>query len=194
MVRLIFSFFSFKTVFFYFVFLFLFFDTPIVAQGANTALNIDMDSLTNREGFSSSISLVILMDLITIIPFFFVTATSFLRIVIVLSMLRQAMATQQAPPNMALIGLAMFMTIFVMTPSINTVLETSIKPYQAGAITQQEAIDNGIKPFREFMLRFTRDTDLALFLEFSKVQYTDNFDEVPIFVIMIYIRKKWLVV
>tara|TARA_A100001015_G_C15042734_1_gene740920 strand:- start:1457 stop:2146 length:690 start_codon:yes stop_codon:yes gene_type:complete len=154
----------------------------LFAQGA--ALNIDMDALTKKEGFSSSISLVILMSMITLIPFFLVTSTSFLRIVIVLSMLRQAMATQQAPPNIALIGLAIFMTIFVMTPTINTVLDSSIKPYQAGTITQQEAIDNGLKPFREFMLKFTSENDMALFLEFSKLQYTDSFEEVPIFVII----------
>ena len=148
------------------------------------SVNIDMGALANTEGFSSSINLLIIMSLITLVPFFLISTTCFLRIIIVLSMLRQALATQQSPPNSVLIGLAIFMTIFVMTPTLNRVIEESVTPYQEGVITQTEALDAGLRPFREFMMKFTNDADLALFLEFSKVQYTDSFEDVPIFVII----------
>ena len=113
-----------------------------------------------------------------------------MRIVIVLSLLRQALATQQAPPNTVLIGLALFMTIFIMTPTVNRVIDEAVYPYQNGTITQAEALQSGLLPFREFMLKFTNDADLALFLEFSKVQYTDNYEEVPIFVIIFFILSE----
>ncbi|RAP31227.1 flagellar biosynthetic protein FliP [Candidatus Marinamargulisbacteria bacterium SCGC AG-414-C22] len=165
-----------------FLVIFLFLAQNIFAQASG--VNIDLGSLAQTDGFSSSINLLVIMSMITLVPFFLISTTSFLRIVIVLSMLRQALATQQSPPNSVLVGLAIFMTIFVMTPTINDVMEQSITPYQNGEISQVEAMERGIKPFRNFMLKFTSEPDLALFLEFSKIQYTDNIDDVPIFVII----------
>ena len=169
------------------IFLLLFlvaFMTDISLAQLPSSVNLDMGALGQTEGFSSSINLLIIMSLITLVPFFLISTTSFLRIVIVLSLLRQALATQQAPPNTVLIGLALFMTIFIMTPTVNRVIDEAVYPYQNGTITQAEALQSGLLPFREFMLKFTNDADLALFLEFSKVQYTDNYEEVPIFVII----------
>ena len=156
------------------------FQTTLFAQ---TPL-FDVGNIVNTDGFSSSINVLIVMSLITLVPFFLISTTSFLRIVIVLGMLRQALATQQSPPNMVLIGLALFMTIFVMTPTLNKVNETAIQPYQAGLISQSESLELGILPFREFMLKFTSDQDLRLFLEFSRVSYTNDEDDVPIFVLI----------
>lgn len=157
--------------------------SPTFAQFFPTP-GVDLDQLTSPEGFSSTISLLVAMSLITLVPFFLVTSTSFLRIVVVFSLLRQAMATQQSPPNAVLIGLAIFMTVFVMTPTINEVIENAVTPYQNGEITQKVAMKEAVRPFKMFMLKHTRQNDLALFLEFSKVQYTDNFEEVPVFVII----------
>ena len=152
-------------------------------QALPGAPGIDLGNLAN-EGFSESIALLVAMSLITLIPFLLVTTTSFLRVVIVFSMLRMALATQQSPPNTALIGLAIFMSVFIMTPTFNLVMENAVAPYQAGQITQKEAMELGIKPLRDFMIRYTSENDLALFLEFSKVQYTSSYEEVPIFVII----------
>lgn len=163
--------------------LLLVFSSSLFAQFPG-GVNIDVGALADTDGFSSSINLLIIMSLITLVPFFLISSTCFLRIVIVLSMLRQALATQQAPPNSVLVGLAIFMTIFVMTPTLNRVMEEAITPYQEGTLTQLDAMEAGLKPFREFMIKFTNDADLALFLEFSKIQYTDNFEEVPVFVII----------
>ncbi len=166
-----------------FLMLLLVFSSSLFAQFPG-GVNIDVGALADTDGFSSSINLLIIMSLITLVPFFLISSTCFLRIVIVLSMLRQALATQQAPPNSVLVGLAIFMTIFVMTPTLNRVMEEAITPYQEGTLTQLDAMEAGLKPFREFMIKFTNDADLALFLEFSKIQYTDNFEEVPVFVII----------
>ena len=168
--------------FFTFFFLLLF---PLVAF-AQTAppVGLDINALLNPEGFSNSIGLLLAMSLIGMTPFLLVSMTCFLRIVIVLSMIRQALQTQQSPPNTVLIGLAMFMTIFVMTPAINTINESAIVPYSEGKITQKRALELGMKPLREFMVKFAREKDLALFLEFSKVKYTNNIEEIPLFVII----------
>ena len=137
-----FNYFSFLLVLFTFLF-----SHSVFAQLPGS-VNIDMGALANTEGFSSSINLLIIMSLITLVPFFLISTTCFLRIVIVLSMLRQALATQQSPPNSVLIGLTIFMTIFVMTPTLNRVIEESVTPYQEGTITQTEALEAGLKPFR----------------------------------------------
>ena len=144
---------------------------------------LDIGAIAN-EGSSESIILLVAMSFITLIPFFLVSTTSFLRIVIVFSMLRTALATQQSPPNMALIGLAIFMSVFIMTPTVNSVMSDAIIPYQEGKLTQKEAMVEGFKPFRDFMLKFASEKDLALFLEFSKVKYTSDFNEIPIFIII----------
>ena len=162
---------------------FFYFQLPVFAQGLPNMGVVDLGAMAS-EGFSDSIVLLVAMSLIGLIPFFLVTTTSFLRIVIVFSMLRMALATQQSPPNTALIGLAMFMSVFIMTPTINTIMETAVTPFQEGQISQKQAMEIGVKPIRNFMLKYTLENDLALFLEFSKVQYTDNFDDVPIFVII----------
>ncbi len=162
---------------------FFLFQFPIFGQGLPNTSGIDLGAMAS-EGFSDSIVLLVAMSLIGLIPFFLVTTTSFLRIVIVFSMLRMALATQQSPPNVALIGLAIFMSVFIMTPTMNRIIDTAVTPFQSGQLSQKQAMEIGVKPLREFMLKYTLENDLALFLEFSKVQYTDNFDEVPIFVII----------
>ncbi len=157
---------------------------PLLAQEAAAPLNINLDSFLKPNGFSSTINLLIALSSITLIPFFLVSTTSFLRIIIVLSLMRQAIGTQQAPPNSVMISLAIFMTIFVMTPTWNEINETAVKPYQEKRITQKEAMEVGIKPFRKFMLKLTRDQDLALFLEFSQIKKPEDHNAVPTFVII----------
>ncbi|RAP28286.1 flagellar biosynthetic protein FliP, partial [Candidatus Marinamargulisbacteria bacterium SCGC AG-343-D04] len=154
------------------------------AQISPAGINVDLSPIMSSQGISSTVSLLVIMSMITLVPFFLITTTSFLRLIIVLGMLRQAMGTQQSPPSSVLIALSIFMTVFIMTPTINTIIEEGVKPYQAGQISQKEAMTSSIKPFREFMVRLTRENDMALFLEFSKVKYTDNFDEIPLFVII----------
>ena len=161
----------------------LFLQEPLYAQ-QSPLLNLDLESFASPDGFSSSINLLLALSSISLVPFFLVSATAFLRIIVVLSLLRMALATQQSPPNTVLIALAMFMTIFVMTPTWQAIQDTAIVPYQNGEINQTQAVKLGIKPFKQYMLKFTRDKDLALFLEFSKVKYSQDLEEIPIYVVV----------
>ena len=137
------------------------------AQSAG--MNIDLSSFTSPLQFSSSISLLLAISSISLAPFFLISTTSFVRFAIVLGMIRNAIGTNQSPPNPVIISIALFMTFYVMTPTWINVYEDAIIPYQNKQITQTEAFDKGIKPFRTFMLKYTRQSDLALFIEFSKI-------------------------
>lgn len=115
----------------------------------------------------NSVKLLMLLTMLTVAPSFLILTTCFTRIVVVLSFLRNALGTQQAPPNQALVGLALFITLFIMKPVYTEVMEVAINPFIANEITQQEAIDKAIVPMKEFMLKETREKDLALFLRAS---------------------------
>tara|TARA_B100000575_G_C22982852_1_gene567030 strand:- start:264 stop:782 length:519 start_codon:yes stop_codon:yes gene_type:complete len=99
-------------------------------------------------------------------------------------MLRQALQTQQSPPNSVMIALALFLTIFVMSPTWNQINKLAVNPYQEGQINQREALNQGTLIFKKHMLRFCKDNDLALFLEFSKVEKPKNYEDIPIFVVI----------
>ncbi|NDC83156.1 flagellar biosynthetic protein FliP [bacterium] len=145
---------------------------------------LNLNPLTNSENFSRTLNLLLFLSSIGFIPFFLLSSTCFLRIVIVLSMVRQAIGTQQAPPNMVIVSLALFLSVFVMTPTIQQVNLTAIQPYNEGKLSQMQALELGVKPFKAFMLKHTRDKDLALFLEFSQVKYPENYDQIPVFVLI----------
>jgi flagellar biosynthesis protein FliP len=164
------------------IFILLVTSLPLSAQIPN--FELDLNSFLQPEGFSSSISLLLSMATITLIPFLMISTTAFLRIVIVLSMIRQALQTQQSPPNPVILSLAMFMTIFVMTPTIQEVYDTAVVPYQDGKISQKMAMELGFKPFRHFMFLHAREKDISLFLNASKLNFTQNFEEIPTFVLI----------
>jgi len=158
--------------------------SPILAQATSQGVNVDLNSFINPPGFSTTLNLLLSMGSIAFIPFFVISTTSFIRIVIVLSMLRTALATQQAPPNMVIVALAMFMTVFVMTPTWEEINRVAIKPYQDGKLNQLEMLEEGIKPLRLFMLKQARDKDLALFVEFSQIQEPQGYENIPTTVII----------
>lgn len=136
--------------------------------------------------FSSSINLIFFLSLISFVPFFLVSVTSFLRITIVFGLLRSAMGTQQSPPNMVIVAIALFMTIFIMSPVWNEINEDAVKPYVTGKITQAQALEIGAKPLREFMFKQTKETDLALFAQFAQMdlQKINVKDDIPIYVLI----------
>ena len=162
--------------------IFTFFSISAFAQ--STAMNIDLSSFTSPLQFSSSISLLLAISSISLAPFFLISTTSFVRFAIVLGMIRNAIGTNQSPPNPVIISIALFMTFYVMTPTWVNVYENAIIPYQNSEITQRVAFQKGIEPFRSFMLRYTRQQDLALFIEFSKIPKVTNIQEVPIYVLI----------
>jgi flagellar biosynthetic protein FliP len=124
------------------------------------------------------------LALVSLIPFMLMTMTAFLRVVIVLGMIRSAIGTQQVPPTMVLISLALFMTVFIMAPVWTDIDQTAIKPYSQGKITQQEMWNRAQQPLRKFMLRQTGQRELSLFVEFSRIGEVKGPDEIPLYVII----------
>jgi len=120
-----------------------------------------------------------LMTVISLAPSLLMMTTSFTRIVVVLSFLRSALGTQQAPSNQIVIGLSLFLTFFIMAPVWQQVNTNAIQPYRNQTISQEEALKRGIAPVRKFMLSQVRDKDLALFLSLSKLPRPKNADDIP---------------
>lgn len=119
-------------------------------------------------GLSSPLELLLFLTLLSFLPAILVMCTSFTRIVVVLSFLKQAIGTPQSPPNQVLIGLALFVTFFIMSPVIERIHKEAYQPYVAKSIDAEEALQRATVPLKEFMLKQTREKDLALFLKISK--------------------------
>jgi len=144
----------------------LFVRMPLAAAGQQPNV-IQLPGLTVRAE-STPITILILLTLLTLLPAILLSMTPFVRILIVFHFLRQALGTQTAPTNQTLIGLSLFLTYFLMQPVLTGVQKQAIDPYEHGRITVWEALDRGAVPMRHFMLNYTREKDLALFLEMSQ--------------------------
>lgn len=134
---------------------------------AAPAVTVDLGAGDGSETQFGVIEAMLTVTLLALAPSLLIMMTSFTRIVIVLSFLRNALGTQQSPPNQVLIGLALFLTLFIMWPVFTQINEKAYQPYQAGELTQQDAIDAAVVPLKEFMLRQTYTNDLNLFLSIS---------------------------
>jgi len=119
------------------------------------------------------------MTVLTLAPAILVMVTSFTRIVIVLSILRQALGTQQTPPNQIIIGLALFLTLFIMAPVWENINENALQPYMQKTISQEQAFDKAIQPLRTFMVKQTREKDIAMLIQISKTERPKNINDVP---------------
>ncbi|MEY4589681.1 MAG: hypothetical protein RL497_1757 [Pseudomonadota bacterium] len=137
---------------------------------------------TNANGtqeYSVSLQILLLMTALTFLPAFLIMMTSFTRIIIVFSILRQALGLQQAPSNQILIGLSLFLTLFIMSPVLNKINEQAYQPYIQEKISPQEAIEKAKKPLHEFMIGQTRQSDLQLFFRISNTKSVQSPDDVP---------------
>jgi len=121
-----------------------------------------------KDGLTTPLQIVILLTLLSVIPAILVSVTSFTRLIIVSHFLRQALGTQTMPPNQVLIGLALFLTFFIMQPVGERINQEALQPMLNGKITEMQALDQACVPLREFMLRYTREKDLALFVNIAK--------------------------
>jgi len=130
------------------------------------------------------IQILILLTVLSLAPAILIMMTSFTRLVVVFSFLRHALGTQQMPPNQILIGLSLFLTFFIMTPVWSTVHEKALVPYQEKKITQGQAVDEALKPVRQFMFKQTREKDLALFVNMAKITKPKNKEEIPTTVLL----------
>src|SRR4051812_27787044 len=119
---------------------------------------------------SNAVQLLILVAGLTLIPALLFTVTGFTRILVVLGFVRSGLGTPTAPPNQVLVGIAFFLTVFVMAPTFTQIKKDAIDPLTAGKISQSTAIERGQEPLRDFMFRQTRDKDLALFVDMAKLK------------------------
>ncbi len=126
-----------------------------------------------------ALQILLLLTVLSLAPALVLMLTSFTRIVVVLSLVRQAIGTQQLPPGQILIGLALFLTVFVMTPVWSRVHQEALEPYLQNQISQKEALERAIVPVREFMLKQTRQKDILLFLDLGKMEVPREPSEVP---------------
>ena len=147
--------------------------------GAMSLLNIGLDKTGSSDQISVVLQIFLLLTVLSLAPAILITLTSFTRIVIVLSLLRRAMGTMQSPPNQIIIGLSLFLTIFIMTPVWTEVNQKAIQPYMEKQITNEEALEAAVVPLRKFMIKQTREKDIALFVDIAGVKRPKNVQDVP---------------
>ena len=154
---------------------------PVVALAAPAipALSL-MDNADGGKTWSVSIQILMLMTALTLLPSLLLAATSFTRIVIVLAILRQAIGMPQTPPNQVLIGLALFLSFFVMSPVLDRISSEGVKPYTDKQITLEQGLANGMVPLRQFMLGQVRESDLERFNEIAGDRSHDGTDTIPL--------------
>ncbi len=143
------------------------------------SVTVDSDSAT----LSSTVRILLIITILALAPSILIMLTSFTRIIVVLHFLRAAIGTSTSPPNQVLIGLALFLTLFIMWPTLESINENAIQPFDEGEITQEEAIEAAEEPIRNFMYGQTQEKDLNLFCEIADVEYED-YDDVPFTVLV----------
>lgn len=169
-----------RSLLLYIIFLF-----PTYAGAADIpTLSISLGEAEDPNAWFTGLKIIASLTVLALAPSILVMMTSFTRILIVFAFLRQALGTQQSPPTQILVGLSLFMTIFIMMPVWNTIDSTALTPYLNEEITQSEAMDKAIDPLRSFMLRQTREDDLLLFLGAAKMEKPQTAAETPMHVLI----------
>jgi len=148
------------------------------SHGKIPKLSINVDMADKSNDLVLTIQILAIMTVLTLAPSILVMMTSFTRIIVVFQFLKQALGTTTQPPSQVLTGLALFLTFFVMQPVLNEANQKGIQPYLKQEITQQQAVDNIIQPFRNFMLKHTREEDLGLFIKLSGANKPKSIDDV----------------
>lgn len=152
-------------------------DNPISELDIANNLTITYDDGSGE--LSGALRILITLTAISLAPTLLILLTSFTRIIIVLHFTRAALNTQSAPPNQVLLGLALFLTFYIMSPIFTDINENAIKPFDEGIITQEVAIERGMQPLREFMYTQTQASDVRLFLEISNLEWDGTLDGIP---------------
>jgi flagellar biosynthetic protein FliP len=164
---------------------------PAASQAAPTpqdrnfsGIELRIGSGANGKGLAVPLQILALLTLLTLIPAILVSVTSFTRIVIVTHFLRQALGTQTMPPNQIIIGLSLFLTFFIMQPVGARINQEALQPLLQGKLSEMQALDQACVPLREFMMRYTREKDLALFLNIAKQPRPQNSRDLPMNVVI----------
>ncbi|HEX2922769.1 MAG TPA: flagellar type III secretion system pore protein FliP [Chloroflexota bacterium] len=156
----------------------------VALDGTNGGVNLAIDGSKDPRDLSVALQVVVLLTILSLAPALLVMVTSFTRIIVVLGFIRTALGVPQMPPNQVMIGLGLFLTLFVMMPTFDRVNQDAVQPYMQGSLSQEVAMENAQKPLREFMMKQTREKDLALFLEISHQERPNTPDDVPTHVII----------
>ncbi len=147
-------------------------------------VSLEIGGSADGPDLSTSLKIVLMMTVLTLAPSIIIMTTSFIRIAVVMSFLRQAMGAQQAPPNQLLIALSLIITFFIMTPIATRSYEDGVKPYMEEKISKEEAFTKTMAPLREFMLIQTREKDLSLFVELAGITNPEGPDDIPLHVLI----------
>jgi flagellar biosynthetic protein FliP len=148
-------------------------------------LDITASTDDSADGLSSTLQILILLTVISLAPSILIMVTSFTRILVVLHFARTATGLQTTPPNQVLIGLALFLTLFIMSPIFTEINEQAVKPLTANEITQEEALERGLEPLRNFMFKQIRnESDLTLFCNIAGIEEVETLDEIPTYVLI----------
>lgn len=147
-------------------------------------ISIGVDSAQKPGDVAVTLQILLLLTVLSLVPAIVVMMTSFTRIAIVFSFLRRGLGTQQSPPTQIVIGLSLFLTMFIMAPVGRQINDEALQPYLKGSITQAEAYKKAVEPLRDFMLRQTREKDLSLFVNLSKMEKPESKEDVPTHVII----------
>ena len=150
----------------------------------NIANTVSISYGNGNGSVNGALRILVILTLIAIAPTLIIMMTSFTRIIIVLHFTRQALNTQTAPPNTVLIGIALFLTFFIMQPTLVSVYTEAVVPYEAGEMNEQEALAKAAGPVREFMYKQTLKKDVSLFMEINRLEWSGELDEIPMSVLV----------
>ena len=167
-----------------FILILLLFSIFTFAADSAPMINLSVAGVNEPAQFVKTINIAVILTLMALAPTLLLMVTSFTKIIIVFSLLRQAMGLQQTPPTQIVVSLALVLTIFIMEPYGKKSWEEGIKPYMDEKIGYEIALEKGIKPFKEFMIKNTRESDLALFYRIKKEPNPKNIDDVPLTLLM----------
>lgn len=148
------------------------------------SITVSLPNGDEPQAVSSTLQIFLLLMVLSLAPAILIMMTSFTRIIIVLALLRQSLGLAQTPPNQVLIGLALFLSLFIMSPVLGEINTVAYEPFTKGQITQEQAVERGLAPLRTFMLKQTREKDIGLFLSMGNIEQPDTPDDVPTHVLV----------
>jgi flagellar biosynthesis protein FliP len=161
-----------------------FVDTSYAQNGGFSGLELRIGGDSGQGGMTTPMQIMVLLTVLSVIPAILISVTAFTRLIIVAHFLRQAMGTQTMPPNQVLVGLSLFLTFFIMQPVFDRINEDALQPMLNGQLTEMQALDQASVPLRQFMLRYTREKDLALFMNIAKQPKPQNIQDLPMRIVV----------
>ena len=169
---------------FIFLLLLIFANATADAAPIIPSINVEVGTADSPQEVSSTLQVMALLTIVTIAPGIMIMTTSFIRVVVIIGFLKNALGTQNVPSNQVIVGLSMFLTFYIMAPYWSQANENGIQPYLNGQISVEEGIENTLAPIREFMFRQTREADLALFVNLSEAERPNTQEDVSTFVLI----------